>query len=96
MGEPWARHDERQQPKTQETLPTAGFPIERMTRFELATLTLAKKVKYLARRDRHTPPSRHSPVCSSAQPAESAPLQRVTFNALNLYRSSAAFAFYGL
>jgi hypothetical protein len=43
MGEPWARHHERQQPKTQETLPPAGFPLERMTRFELATLTLAKK-----------------------------------------------------
>ena len=33
-------------PKTQETLPTAGSPIERMTRFELATLTLAKKKGY--------------------------------------------------
>ena len=43
MGGPWARPHVRQQPKTQETLPTAGFPIERMTRFELATLTLAKK-----------------------------------------------------
>ena len=92
MGEPWARHDERQQPKTQETLPTAGFPIERMTRFELATLTLAKKVKYLARRVGRTPLTKPSSVSSSAQPAEPAPLQQLTFNALNLYRSSTAFA----
>ena len=42
MGEPWARHHDPLQPKTQETPPTAGFPIERMTRFELATLTLAR------------------------------------------------------
>ena len=41
MGKPWATPDQRQQQKTQETLPTAGFPLERMTRFELATLTLA-------------------------------------------------------
>ena len=31
MGEPWARPHVRQQPKTQETLPTAGFPFERTT-----------------------------------------------------------------
>ena len=42
MGEPWARRHDGRQLKTQETLPTAGFPIERMTRFELATLTLAR------------------------------------------------------
>ncbi len=46
MGKPWADHEHdntnNKEPKMQETLPTAGFPIERMTRFELATLTLAR------------------------------------------------------
>ncbi len=44
-----------------------------------------KKVTNLARRDRSTALSSLSSVSSSAQPAESAPLQQLTFNALNLY-----------
>jgi len=60
--------------------------LERMTRFELATLTLAKKG------DETGPPRPPAPlssllsVSSSAQPAASAPLQEHMFNALNLYR----------
>ena len=57
---------------------------ERTTGFEPATLTLAKKEPHLLRQDRRTPPSILSPVSSSAQSAESARLQRFTFNALNL------------
>ena len=59
--------------------------MERTTGFEPATLTLAKKKEtHLLRQDRCTPLSSLSPVCSSAQSAESAGLQRFTFNALNL------------
>ena len=57
---------------------------ERTTGFEPATLTLAKKETYLVRQDRCTPLSSLSPVSSSAQSVESAPLQRFTLNALNL------------
>ena len=42
------------------------------------------KETHLLRQDRCTPSSRLSSVCSSAQSAESAPLHRFTFNALNL------------
>ncbi|MCU1393196.1 MAG: hypothetical protein JWM34_1624 [Ilumatobacteraceae bacterium] len=42
------------------------------------------------RRVRRTPLSRHSPVCQTAQSVESAPLRRLTFNALNLYRRQPA------
>ena len=57
---------------------------DRTTGFEPATLTLAKKETHLVRQDRCTPLSSLSPVSSSAQSVESARLQRLTFNALNL------------
>ena len=41
------------------------------------------KETYLVRQDRRTPLSKPSPISSSAQSAESARLQRFTFNALN-------------
>jgi hypothetical protein len=42
------------------------------------------KETYLARRDRCSPLSSLSPICSSAQSVESARLQRFTFNVLNV------------
>ena len=60
--------------------------MERTTGFERATLTLAKeKETHLLRQDCRTPLSSLSPVSLSAQSAESARLQRLTFNALNVY-----------
>ena len=46
---------------------------------------LGKEMK-LERRERSCPLSSLSPVCSSAQTVESAPLRLLTFNALNLYQ----------
>ena len=56
--------------------------MERTTGFKPATLTLAKETQ-LVLEDRRSPLSRLSPVSSSVQSAESARLQRFTFNALN-------------
>ena len=72
---------ERTQPRPRPGL-TCDF-LERTTRFELATLTLAKAMVVVAK-VMPTPPSRLFSAGSSAQSAESAALRPSWFNASNL------------
>ncbi len=88
MGKPWADHGHSHKTawlsRSGKASPDQVSYRERTTGFEPATLTLAKKETHLLRQDRCTPLSSPSPVSSSAHSAESARLQQLTFNALNL------------